>query len=158
MQPAAHIVIPNGATHFSSSHEYPFEKHTVENGFEQRYVYMGYSLSRGVVTPVTEYMGTNGDGWLHIENHPRIGWRNGHEAINPPQVTPDMQQCMTPDGLGWVFSKDSASVLILFDASVTKYQFSPVRYNLDDVTLVRTRTRNIAPQASGVLNTPKRGI
>lgn len=121
-QPAAHVPVPDGATHWANGYVYPFEKHITVNGVEERYIFTGE--------------------WEHQDNHPRYGYRAGALPIQKHTILPTMPRVITKDGIGWLAGHepcDNKRVLVLFDNTVTRYEFSPVAYFPNEVTVQRSK-------------------
>lgn len=104
MQPAKHIPIPVGSTHFSPAHVYPFEKWTPDG---QRYVFLG-------------------DEWELMEPHPRHGYRSGAQPLQDLDVPQDAPVVTTPHGDGRLLGTHGQQWLV--DLEVNPFTFRPIAY------------------------------
>lgn len=104
MQPAKHIPIPAGATHFSPAHVYPFEQWMLDG---QRYVFIT-------------------DEWKLMEPHPRYGYRSGAYPLQELDVPQDAPVVSTPHGIGRLLGTHGQQLLV--DLEVNPFTFRPAAF------------------------------
>lgn len=112
MQPAKHIPIPAGATHFSPAHAYPFEQWTLDG---QRYVFIT-------------------DEWELMEPHPRYGYRNGANPLQELEVPQDAPIVTTPHGVGRLLGTQGKQWLV--DLEVNPFKFRPAAFQGKEISTV----------------------
>lgn len=105
-QPAKHLTVPSGATHFHYGFVSPFEKH--ENNGNTRYRYV------------------NGQ-WVELHKHPLLGWgRTEPTKIEPVVVPENAKRVTTPHGDGLVVGKEFGRLLV--DLDNNPFTYRPAAY------------------------------
>lgn len=111
-QPAKHVVIPEGATHYCAFYVNPFEQHCQDG---RRFVHV--------------------DGqWTLLNPHPRHGYRTGAVELQEIVVPADAPQVMTAHGVGIFLGWNGNRAMVDFEVSA--YHFRPVAFSEDEITFL----------------------